>query len=300
MLLQEFKQRAIDAHNWTSFSPEKRGASLIEEFSGVLEEDIEELKKVGVPEELIPGYVERFKRYFSSWIGAKSRCASSMITGPSNFPVRRAEKANRSEHNHYVVFTEWRKRAKKAMIRNAQPEKTFLSEIDRYKKDLESMKNNQELMKACNSVIRKAKGKDCTEALVKCGLSEAMARKIMIPDYAGRIGFPGFSLTNNNANIKRVEGRIKEMEAKEERSTKVGQEAFSFVGGVVILNHEVDRVQIMHEQKPSREQLDEMKKKGLSSFNWSPSAKAWQRKITNAAIRQANEITGVNIPYIYS
>ena len=33
----------------------------------------------------------------------------------------------------------------------------------------------------------------------------------MLPDFMGRRGIPSFMLTNNNANIRRIEKRIKEL-----------------------------------------------------------------------------------------
>ena len=93
--LQHLEQRAVQAHNWTSFSPEKRGQQLVNEFGAELLEDLAELQAAGVSEELISNYKSRYENIFSSWISAKSRCASSMITGPANFNVRKHKKANR-------------------------------------------------------------------------------------------------------------------------------------------------------------------------------------------------------------
>lgn len=297
-ILEKFRSQAYAAHSNTSFSPGKRAESMVNDYSEELEADLQELRDGGAGEEAVESYRIKYEQFFSSYLGAKSRCFSVMITGGSNFPVRRHEKANRSEHRHYEVFREWRQRAKKAIIRKAGPEKTFLSEIDRYKNDLEGMKRNHDLMKKCNVIIKKAKGKDCTSELVAAGLSESNARKIQLPDFAGRIGFASFNLTNNNANMKRVEERIKVLEAKEKRAVTVKEERFPFPGGEVILNHEEDRLQIKHDNKPSREELTAMKAKGLSSFNWSPSNMAWQMKISNHAIRKANDVTGANVPWL--
>lgn len=275
--LQDFKQRAIWAHNWTSFSPERRGEQMIKEYGQELTQDLQELREKGITEEIVFDYETRYKKFFSSYLGAKSNCFSTMITGGSGVNLRKHEKANRSEQKHYEIFREWRERAKKAIVRKAQPAKTFNSEIERYKAELEGMKRNHELMKNCNAIIKKSKGTDCTSLLVEAGLSESNAKKIQLPDFANRIGFASFSLTNNNANIKRVEERIRILEAKEQRATTVGQESLQFNGGVIIYNHEADRIQIKHDTKPQPEIISLLKSNG---FKWSPSQSVWQRQLT--------------------
>lgn len=290
-LLAEFKTKAVQAHYGTSFSPEKRGENMIKDYGEELNSDIEELSKDhNVSHEAITDYIDRYKHFFSSYLGAKSNCISSMIAGPSKFPVRRAEKANRSEQRHYEIFREWRKRAKAANVRRAQPEKTFVSELDRYKSELEGMRKSQETMKSANAIIRKAKGKDCHEELVKAGLRESTAREILKPGGWWGIGFAPFLLTNNNANIKRVQQRIIELEQKEASRQKDGEKEYSFEGGRVVMNFEVDRIQILFSERPTREQLEQWKSKGLSSFNWSPSNNCWQRKITENATKATKQM----------
>lgn len=84
--------------------------------------------------------------------------------------------------------------------------------------------------------------------------------------------------------MKRVEQRIKELEQKETQRQSEPEKELSFTGGTVVFNYEIDRIQIIFDNRPSQSELDDWKNKGLNSFNWSPSNKAWQRKITPNAI----------------
>jgi len=283
-LLDSYKNKAIQAHSWTSHWPEKRGEQLINDYNGQLSEDITELESKGIGSESIESYKARYINLFTSWLSAKGNCTSSFITGPANYNMRRHEKTQRSEENHYTLWQEWRIRAKKAIVRKAQPEKTFLSELDRYKAELETMQKNQDLMKACNVVMKKAKGQDCTAGLIAAGLSEESAKKLQTPDFAGRKGYPTFKLTNNNANLKRVELRIKELEQKESLKNEQPITEYTFEGGKLIVNYEADRLQIVFDTRPTTEELTAWKNKGLNSYNWSPSVMAWQRKITANAM----------------
>ena len=275
LLLDNFRQKAIQAHNWTSHVPEKRGETMVNEYSAQLAEDLAELKAQGIDSETLTAYEQRYKSLFSAWLNAKSNCISSMITGPARFPTQKAEKANRSEQKHYDIFQQWREKAKKAIVRKAQPEKTYNSEIERYKAELEGMKRNHELMKIGNNAIRKA-NKDKVD--ITAYLIETFGIKPHMIDWTMKFGF---GLQNNNANMKRVELRIKELEAKEQSRQDEPEKEFLFNGGKVVMNYEADRIQIMHDVKPTQEVITLMKKNG---FKWSPTNQAWQRQLTSNAI----------------
>ena len=97
-ILQHLEGKAIRAHNWTSFSPEVRGKQLIADYSEELTSDMEELRKdASVTDEAIQDYKNRYERFLTSYINAKSNCFSVMITGAGGFNNRKHEKANRSE-----------------------------------------------------------------------------------------------------------------------------------------------------------------------------------------------------------
>jgi hypothetical protein len=283
-LLQHLERKAVQAHNWTSFSPERRGEQMIKDYSEELAGDQQELREANVEELNIAEYSARYERFFSSYLSAKSNCFSVMITGGSGFNNRKHAKANRSEQRHYEIFREWRGRAKKAIIRKAQPKKTFVSELDRYRSELESMKANHELMKQGNKRIKEAgkKGEDITGYLTQTfGIAPHMIEHTMRW---------GFGLTNNNANIKRVELRIKELEQKESLREENPITTYKFEGGELVVNYEIDRLQIIFDSKPTQSELSDWKVKGLSSYNWSPSNTAWQRKITANALWQVKRM----------
>lgn len=284
--LDSFKQRAIWAHNWTSFSPERRGEQLINDYNDQLNEDIKELTSAGIEAEIIEGYKTRYINLFQSWLSAKSRCASPMITGPANFNVRKHEKANRSEDNHYTIWQEWRQRAKKAIVRKSQPVKTFESELERYKSELESLKKNHELMKEGNKRILKARksGEDLTQYL-----TENFKIQSHMIDWTLKFGF---GLSNNLANIKRIEERILILSKKQERAETIGSKEINFDGFKVILNHEADRVQIQHDIKPDFNTISNLKRHG---FRWSPTFKAWQRQLNRSGIDAAERVLNVKL-----
>lgn len=112
--LHEFEKLAYRAFANTSFDPEKSAMLTIEQHENALNEDLNE-----VPDSEKERYVTGFKKHFSAWLSAHSRCASSFITGRSNFDTQRAERANEIEQKRYADFLLWRERTLKAIKRKA-------------------------------------------------------------------------------------------------------------------------------------------------------------------------------------
>lgn len=68
---------------------------------------------------------------------------------------------------------------------------------------------------------------------------------------------------------------------------KTGTEEVQVGDILIVVNHDIERVQIVFDGKPSAEIISELKG---AAWNWSPRNSAWQRKITNNAIYSAKGI----------
>lgn len=153
--------------------------------------------------------------------------------------------------------------------------------IKKLRDELANMEASQERMKAANKAIRTHKNPEArTAALVAQGFSEAQAAEMLKPDFAGRVGFADYSLKNNNANIRRVKGRIAELEQRRQR------EAVQKQGEGYTYREDTDENRVMFEfdRKPNDAARDFMKKHG---FRWSPSrgtAGAWVRMLNGSGI----------------
>lgn len=158
--------------------------------------------------------------------------------------------------------------------------------LERLKEKLEGLQKNQEIMKACNKIIKSTKlteDQKVRKLVVEGLLPEKLAIEILKPDYCGRIGFPSFKLTNNNANISTVKKRIEKLEAMENAENK--EKVF---GDIKILeNADENRVQIFFPGKPSDEIRSQLKRRG---YRWSPMNGCWQAFYSNYAKWSAEEI----------
>lgn len=298
LLLNHLWETAYRSKYWQSFSPGRRANQLVRDYSQVLTEDLATLaaaaQKFNQSAEVIEAvkarYSAKFERLLRAWWNSESNCASSAITGPAKFPVRRQEKLRGWAENKYSEFAEWCTRAKAAIIKSFKPKATVETELQRYEKELADMKTLQERMKTANVILRKAKGADCTKELTEAGFSENIARKIQTKDHVGRVGFPSYSLTNNLANIKRVEERLAIMQKKQSNIEKGETPEIEFEGGTLVINHEADRIQILFPGKPAADVIATLKSNG---FKWAPSQSAWQRQLTPNAKWAAARVTGI-------
>lgn len=150
---------------------------------------------------------------------------------------------------------------------------------------LDALKKKQALMKAVNAAIRKHKTPEKQiPAIVALGISEATAQKLLEPNCYGGQGFMSFSLQNNNANIRRVEQRIKELEQAAERNVTQEEEGNGYTYRE---DAEENRVMFIFDGKPDAGIRDILKGRG---FKWSPTRGAWVRMLNNAGRYAASEV----------
>lgn len=134
--------------------------------------------------------------------------------------------------------------------------------ITKLEKQLEQLTAHQEQMKAANKAIRMKNQEKGNLKLKELGYSDKEIEALRTPNFLGRLGYPNYELTNNNANIRRIKQRIEELkelsEMKVETETNSLYEFFMDDG----------RLQFSFDGKPSGEIRDILKSYG---FKWSPS-----------------------------
>jgi hypothetical protein len=267
-------ETAKRAYAWTSFNPEKRAERECAYFDEVCAEFAQS-----------PEVVAKFERLFLLSLAAKSRCASSAITGPSRFPVEKQRRASEREHKISSEMLAYIDRVRKAIKQEAyykeHPEARPVMSgdsdaIERLQAKLATLQANQEKMVLANKLIRKG-----DHAALQALLPAMPLEEILKPDCFGNVGFASFTLSNNRAAIKQVEGRIAEITNRKATTPKD-----IMINGVRCLeNTEAMRLQLFFDGKPAQEIIKLLKSNG---FKWSPSNVAWQRQLTNNAIYSFN------------
>ena len=137
---------------------------------------------------------------------------------------------------------------------------------------IEAAEAAQARMKAANAAVRKGD----RAALRAQSWTEAQIDELFTPDFCGRVGFPDYALSNNNANIRRMKLRLAQLERAPAET--VERDA---PGGIrIVENAEANRLQIVFPDKPEANIRAALKRHG---FRWSPTAGAWQRHLNNGA-----------------
>ena len=142
--------------------------------------------------------------------------------------------------------------------------------VEKLERKLAELVKAQEDMKAANKVV---KNKKLTEEekkvrLMELGYSETSAVELLTPCY-GHIGFPSFSLSNNNANINRIKKRLEL--AKRMKGTP--EKEYTINGARVVENYPENRLQVFFDDIPAKEIRDSIKQHG---FRWSRYHSCWQ------------------------
>lgn len=231
---------------------------------------------------LLDTYARKLAANINKGFEIDSRVPSIMIAGGSNFPVAKKEKQNAArdknmeEYNQIQELLEKMRSVGSGGISADDP-----NAVEKLKEKLTRLEEKHDLGKKMNVYWRKH------GTMTGCpGVSEETAEKInkdMKNAYSWIQNNGPYTTTNTNAEIKRLKKRIEELAKRDE----VESMSFTFDGGKVVHNSDINRLQIFFDEKPSEELRTKLKKNG---FKWAPSQNAWQRQFTSNAIRGLREL----------
>lgn len=287
---EDTARRAKEMTSFSNYVPGSATAAYRKEVDKAVElAKAQKAKTDPMYHEKIDGLLDLYARKLADNLNQHysimTRCPSILVTGGSNFPVAKKEKQNAADDRNMQEYKEVQKILDKIRavgqggISSDDP-----NALDKLRKKLADLEASQSLMKAVNAYYRKHK------TLEGCpDISETTRLKIeasMKGSWrAEPKPFESFALSNNNANIKRTRERIAELE---KRQTEAAPEGWTFEGGEVVINTEMNRLQIIFDGKPDPDTRADLKSHG---FRWAPSQGAWQRQLTDNAIYAAKKIT---------
>ena len=225
----------------------------------------------------IDGLLDKYARELAEVINQRNeidaRVPSIMIAGGSNFPVRKKEKQNAARERNEERYAEVQGIVQR--IRSVgtggimSDDKNAIAKLSAKLADLERL---QETMKSANAYFRKHK------TLEGCpGLSDEAIRRMSggLTD----VPYPGWALSNNNANIRRIKERIATLEKEAQRAAENADAApVEGDGYKLVENAELGRIQFIFDGKPDEDTRALLKSYG---FRWSPSQGAWQRMLND-------------------
>jgi hypothetical protein len=104
-----------------------------------------------------------------------------------------------------------------------------------------------------------------------------------------RSPIPAWLLSNRNAEIKRIKNRLAQLR----RVDEMEHTEIEFDGGTIVTNEDINRVQILFDEKPDEATRSKLKAYG---FRWSRTEGAWQTQRSPQNLRRACSILGIAPP----
>ena len=289
--------------HWLSFEPKGRAQREQESFGNSIAElytsNLEQAKQTGALEAynatFDKGYSYILKNYLEM-VGIRARTFSTAITGGGNISERKIannEKLMHSEHERLEKHIELQEKLKERLAKIAKN-----TPVDQYEEgeaikstDIHAIKKLQEKIKAIEAEKDFLKRSEKAVKEYQRTNDFAVFSKYDIPDdkaneYIDQIKRFGYALIaglqNRTAEIRRIKERI----ATLEKNQSQGEKETFIEGGKIVYNGEAQRLQIFFDGIPSKEVREALK---AHAFKWAPTAKAWQRTLTENAKYAVNQ-----------
>lgn len=265
---------AYEGYRNISFNPDTRASTTVKWYEDMLNEDI-----ATMPESEHERYIEGYKKHLFAWLSAMSRTASTMITGPANFPAERNRKAQQAEMKRYDEFTQWRPRALASIKKKYEAAKI---DEERVSEALEVWKLQVDRLFEGYLVDR---FRSRLETVARTGNVELVRAVLEYLD--GQQSKKGLTLATPRHGVWKL-AEVAEQHHSLAESKKTTESQESEINGVrVVMNIQADRLQLFFEGKPAPDMISKLKH---AAFRWSPSNGCWQRQLTDNAVWAAERI----------
>ncbi len=294
---------ACAAYNNTSHTPERRArsdqAAFAQDVNGFYAEMVtlctNPAQRSLLDAEILR-YKENYLERYSAYLQSHSRVASSFITGPANFPVARNEKRSRWAENKLAEFTDWRNRARATIRERILDGRTDAEKTGAQWRVLErDIARSLGIIAAIdagdsaytrsafvNSIVGKV------ERLAQSGEAELVEKAVaLVTEYNAQHKKPAITQASKFWTFTAIAKRHTIAAAHPPAETETLHEG---EGVKVLLNHALDRVQIVFEDIPAQTIRTKM---SASGWHWSRQEGAWQRKATEAARYSAKQVLGL-------
>ena len=235
---------------------------------------------------LLDRYAKTLAEYVNRENQIGTMCPSIMISGGSNFPVRKKEKqvaaweANRANYEKAEGILRKIRSVGTGPIDFADPhaEEMLADRINNLQAELDACKEanayyrKHKTLEGCPGISAKSR-----EWLTRPGVFNSGENGTPLELY--KTPFPSYHLTSIRQRLKKAKERLEEYHKRKASGQESGS-GLKFEGGEIVKNAELNRLQILFDYIPDEETRTALKQNG---FRWSPSNKAWQRQLTDAA-----------------
>lgn len=226
--------------------------------------------------------VQTFANKYGDWVNrynsVDTMMPSILVAGGSNFNNRKKEKQNEArsrlwkEYREIMAIEERIKSTGTGGIQSSDP-----NAVAKIEEKIVKLQDAHESKLRINKAIRGGEDSKAFKELSEDEQKETLLRiKMKKP-------IPGYELTSDTAEIKRLKGRLQDIQDEEEFRQNNSATYPVLEGIQVIEDTSDDKIRLVFDDVPNPESRTYLKKNG---FKWSPRNKAWQRQL-NANGRNA-------------
>ena len=245
-----------NALSGVSFDPEKRAAAFANDVLVYITRAESLCREYDATEEQRKRICEKIITLAKDVLYKESRCISWAITGSGNFPVRRQQKRNAYLNNSENRYYDFINNLEKLIKRITRAKLSQAEKAEQWAAKAKGLRELQEKMKADNAKARK-EGKEPP--------------------------FSAWALSNNLANIKRLESQVETVKRMAEKS----YEEIKFSGGIAKYDPVEIRWNITFDDIPAVPVRETLKHNG---FKWSPRRGAWTRGAKTMCVQRLRSI----------
>ena len=291
------------SYSWISFAPDTRAKRDIKEwcemFYSLYNSLSEEAKKQGVLEK----YNSAFNNGYNSLlklereiIATRSKTFSTAITGGAGITEKQIsinETRMRLQAEKSELWRQKYDKLQKILEKIAKNKPADLYEegdvikstdthaIKKLQEKIKAIEAEKDFLKRSEKAVKEYQRTNDFTVFSKYDIPNDKANEYI--DQIKRFGYALLSgLNNKNAEIRRIKERIAILEKNQAKGT----DEILIEGGKIVYNGEAQRLQIFFEGIPSKEVREALKS---HAFKWAPTAKAWQRTLTENAKYAVNQ-----------
>lgn len=288
---EEMARRAHEMRSFRDYVPGKATAEYERHVSQAREvaEQAKARCKTTAQRNRVDGMLDKYERTLAFAINRENEigtwCESVMISGGSNFPVKKKERQVAAWDANRANFVQADELLEK--IRGyGHTAPISSSDSEALKALREKLGREQDYhahMIAVNKYYRDYGTVEGCEGVGDYELSTIQAR---MKQWGDRKPFLSWQLSNSNRRIRQIEARIKEMEAAA-KSNAQPVELVELPGVTYHENSALMRVQLIFDGKPEPDIRGILK---AHAFRWCPSQGAWQRQLNENGKRAARQV----------
>ena len=291
------------SYSWISFDPDTRAERDIKQwgemFYSLYNSLSEEAKKQGVLEK----YNNAFNNGYNSLlklereiIATRSKTFSTAITGGAGITEKQIstnEKRMRLQAEKSELWSQKYDKLHKILEKIAKNKPEDLYEegdiikstdthaIKKLQEKIKAIEAEKDFIKRSEKAVKEYQRTNDFTVFSKYDIPNDKANEYI--DQIKRFGYALLSgLNNKNAEIRRIKERIAILEKNQAKGT----DEILIEGGKIVYNGEAQRLQIFFDGIPSKEVREALK---AHAFKWAPTAKAWQRTLTENAKYAVNQ-----------